>query len=249
MTTTGSHRKYARWLLNHAEEVRQTRERPRPRESGPEVEHALFLVWHAANRICAKRLIPFLPTLLEALERHEQLHISEECRKQLLSMSASLSRPPPAFATHTSSAWPFHHASGNATQAADSHSHVPGVEADPARLRGGGPGGPWRHHHRGRLPVHGSPSPMEQPGGQQGCPCCTGERCRCWLPSNKGGHCGVNPSCRTEGEVNFWPTRRRWPHTQQVDENRSSNGAASHYTPAQYTASNSPGHRQTSDPL
>jgi len=33
------------------------------------VQHALFLVWNAANRICAKRLIPFLPTLLEALER------------------------------------------------------------------------------------------------------------------------------------------------------------------------------------
>jgi hypothetical protein len=49
----------------------------------------LFLAWHAANRICAKRLIPFLPTLLEALERHEHLHISEECRKQLLAMSAA----------------------------------------------------------------------------------------------------------------------------------------------------------------
>ncbi|HEY6409519.1 MAG TPA: hypothetical protein VIY29_18830, partial [Ktedonobacteraceae bacterium] len=32
----------------------------------PEVQHALFLVWHAANRICAKRLMPFLPTLVEA---------------------------------------------------------------------------------------------------------------------------------------------------------------------------------------
>jgi len=49
----------------------------------------LFLVWHAANRICAKRLIPFLPTLVEALERHEHLHLTEECRRQLLSMSAA----------------------------------------------------------------------------------------------------------------------------------------------------------------
>ena len=49
----------------------------------------LFLVWHAANRICAKRLIPFLPTLVEALERHEHLHLTEECRSQLLSMSAA----------------------------------------------------------------------------------------------------------------------------------------------------------------
>ena len=35
-------------------------------ETRPEVQHALFLVWHAANRICAKRLLPFLPTFVEA---------------------------------------------------------------------------------------------------------------------------------------------------------------------------------------
>ena len=87
--TTGYNRKYAMWLLNHAEEVQHTPQRPRPRRYGPEVQHALFLVWHAANRICAKRLIPFLPTLLEALERHEHLQISDECRNQLLSMSAA----------------------------------------------------------------------------------------------------------------------------------------------------------------
>src|SRR6266480_2558534 len=89
VAATGYHRTYARWLLNHADEVQQTLQRSRPRQYGPEVQHALFLAWHAANRICAKRLIPFLPTLLEALERHEHLQISEECRKQLLAMSAA----------------------------------------------------------------------------------------------------------------------------------------------------------------
>jgi Integrase core domain len=89
VAATGYHRTYARWLLNHAEEVQQTLRRPRPRQYGPEVQHALFLAWHAANRICAKRLIPFLSTLLEALERHEHLRISEECRSQLLAMSAA----------------------------------------------------------------------------------------------------------------------------------------------------------------
>jgi hypothetical protein len=67
------------WLLNHAKEVQPTPQRLRPRRYGPEVQHTLFLVWHAANRICAKGLIPFLPTLIEALERHEHLHLSEEC--------------------------------------------------------------------------------------------------------------------------------------------------------------------------
>ena len=65
VAVTGYHRTYARWLLNHAEEVQQTLRRPRPAQYGPEVQHALFLAWNAANRICAKRLIPFLPTLLE----------------------------------------------------------------------------------------------------------------------------------------------------------------------------------------
>jgi hypothetical protein len=89
VATTGYHRTYARWLLNHAEEVEQMHGRSQLRTYGPEVQHALFLAWHAANRICAKRLIPFLPSLLEALERHEHLHLTEECRRQLLSMSAA----------------------------------------------------------------------------------------------------------------------------------------------------------------
>jgi hypothetical protein len=86
---TGYHRRYGMWLLNHAEDVLRAPAYARPRQYGPEVQCALFLAWNAANRICAKRLIPFLPTLLEALERHEHLHISEECRRQLLSMSAA----------------------------------------------------------------------------------------------------------------------------------------------------------------
>ncbi len=86
---TGYHRRYGMWLLNHAEDVLQAPAYKRASHYGPDVQHALFLVWHAANRICAKRLIPFLPTLVEALERHEHLHLTEECRRQLLSMSAA----------------------------------------------------------------------------------------------------------------------------------------------------------------
>src|SRR5689334_10030797 len=86
---TGYHRRYGMWLLNHAEEVLLAPVSTRASHYGPDVQHALFLAWNAANRICAKRLIPFLPTLIEALERNEHLHISEECRRQLLSMSAA----------------------------------------------------------------------------------------------------------------------------------------------------------------
>src|SRR5712692_2129298 len=76
-------------MLNHAEEVQQMQGRSHLRRYGSDVQHALFLAWHAANRISAKRLTPFLPTLIDALERHEHLQISEECRRQLLAMSAA----------------------------------------------------------------------------------------------------------------------------------------------------------------
>jgi hypothetical protein len=87
--TTGYNRKYAMYLLNHEQVGQSIPQHTRPCHYGPDVQHALFLVWHAANRIGTKRLMPFLPTLVEALERHEHLHLTEECRRQLLSMSAA----------------------------------------------------------------------------------------------------------------------------------------------------------------
>jgi hypothetical protein len=73
VAATGYHRTYARWLLNHAQEVQQTLRRPRPPQYGPEVQHALFLVWNAANRICTKRLMPFLPRLYREQERRKRV--------------------------------------------------------------------------------------------------------------------------------------------------------------------------------
>jgi hypothetical protein len=43
--TTGYHRKYAMWLLNHAEDAQQAPARPRPRHYGAEVQQALVLAW------------------------------------------------------------------------------------------------------------------------------------------------------------------------------------------------------------
>jgi hypothetical protein len=64
--TTGYNRKYAMYLLNHAQVGQSTPQHTRPRHFWSEVQHALFLFWHAANRIYAKRLMPFLPTMAEA---------------------------------------------------------------------------------------------------------------------------------------------------------------------------------------
>src|SRR5438270_12087257 len=74
---TGYNRKYAIWLLNHAQEGQPIAQAPRPHHFGPDVQQALFLVWHAANRICAKRLLPFLPTLREARDAQAHLHRPE----------------------------------------------------------------------------------------------------------------------------------------------------------------------------
>lgn len=61
--------------------------RPRPRQYGPDVQEGLVVAWRAANAICSKRLIPFLPELIPVLERHGHLLVTEEVRAQLLSLS------------------------------------------------------------------------------------------------------------------------------------------------------------------
>jgi Integrase core domain len=88
MTSTGYVRKYAMWVLNHAEEILQTTAAS-PQRYRPEVQEALVLAWETLNRICAKRLMPFLPSIIESLEQFGYLQLSEESRHILLSMSAA----------------------------------------------------------------------------------------------------------------------------------------------------------------
>ncbi len=56
---------------------------------GTEVEEALVQVWEQSNRLCSKRLIPFLPTVLEVMARHGHLCLTPECCTQLLAMSTA----------------------------------------------------------------------------------------------------------------------------------------------------------------
>jgi site-specific recombinase XerD len=88
VTATGYVRKYAQWLLNHTEEVFAPPTALR-RRYGPEVEEALVLAWKTLNRICTKRLIPFLPSIVETLEEDGHLELNEEQRSLLLSMSTA----------------------------------------------------------------------------------------------------------------------------------------------------------------
>jgi hypothetical protein len=87
VAATGYARKYAIRVLNHPGVPHVEIERSRVPRYGPEVQEALHLAWLAANRICAKRLVPFLPTQVESLERHRQL--TPEVRRQLLTISSA----------------------------------------------------------------------------------------------------------------------------------------------------------------
>jgi hypothetical protein len=87
VASTGYHRKYAIHLLNHPPRACRRRKRHTNQRYGPEVQHALVKVWHVANCICTKRLVPCLGEFVEALERHGELHLEPQVKSRLLSMS------------------------------------------------------------------------------------------------------------------------------------------------------------------
>lgn len=89
VAATGYCRKHAIVLLNG--KSNQTVEVPlhRSRKYDAEVLEALITVWKASNRICSKRLIPFLPTIIGSLEKFGHLNISDAAREKLLCVSHS----------------------------------------------------------------------------------------------------------------------------------------------------------------
>ena len=87
VATTGYHRKYAVQLLNHPPRHHQRRRRACWRKYTSDVLYALEKVWRVANCICGKRLVPILPELVEALERHGEIALEERTRELLLQVS------------------------------------------------------------------------------------------------------------------------------------------------------------------
>jgi len=90
VVASGYNRKYAIKLLNGNNEIIKS---PQQRQSriiyDEQVKHALIAVWYAANQICSKRLVPFIPELVCAMERNGHLHISADVREKLLGISRS----------------------------------------------------------------------------------------------------------------------------------------------------------------
>jgi hypothetical protein len=90
MASTGYGRKHAVALLNSAKDKTQNpRGKGRQREYGEDVRQILVQLWRVANEICSKRLIPFLPDLIEALERTGRLQLTAEVRTKLLRLCAA----------------------------------------------------------------------------------------------------------------------------------------------------------------
>ncbi len=88
VAATGYNRKYATTLLSKGIQ-RTGYPKDRSRTYDKEVLEALTLLWNTANRICSKRLIPFLPSLITSMERSGHLELSKEVKNKLLSLSSA----------------------------------------------------------------------------------------------------------------------------------------------------------------
>ena len=85
----GCHRKAAIRLLHRTNRVRIGKKRGCPRRYGAPVADALRVTWEATDRLCSKRLQPFLPELVKVLRRHGEVIMTAEIEAQLCQMSPS----------------------------------------------------------------------------------------------------------------------------------------------------------------
>jgi hypothetical protein len=89
VATVGYHRKYAIQLLGCKPPKRAKVRRKRRRKYTIDVVLALEKLWRVANCIAAKRLVPGLKDLVEALERHGEISLEPKTRELLLDISAA----------------------------------------------------------------------------------------------------------------------------------------------------------------
>jgi len=86
---TGLHRKSSIRLLKRVIHHRAGKRRGRPPEYGHEVAEALKAVWEASDRLCSKRLQPFIPEMVKVLKRHKEQPINPSMEAQLCQISPS----------------------------------------------------------------------------------------------------------------------------------------------------------------
>ncbi len=85
---TTFHRKSAIRCLGR-DPKRAAGRRGRAKKYGTDLVPALLLAWEATDRICSKRLAPFLAEVIPFLERDNGLQLSATLREQLFGISAS----------------------------------------------------------------------------------------------------------------------------------------------------------------
>ena len=86
---TGFHRKAAVRLLNRKSQLAPGKRRGRQRKYGSEVAEALKELWEASDRLCSKRLKPFIPEMVRVLRRHGEQRIDASLEAILCRISPS----------------------------------------------------------------------------------------------------------------------------------------------------------------
>ncbi len=86
---TDLHRKAAIRLLNRPNQSGKTKKRGRPRKYGSEVTTVLKAIWEASDRLCSKRLQPFMPEMVKVLRQHGEQETNTSLEAQLCQMSSS----------------------------------------------------------------------------------------------------------------------------------------------------------------
>ena len=89
VAATGYHRKWAIGLLRHGPPPARRGQGGRPRRYSAVVVGTLRQVWEASGQLCGKRLAPFLPEFVPALEAEGALVLESAVREPLLRMSAA----------------------------------------------------------------------------------------------------------------------------------------------------------------
>jgi hypothetical protein len=146
VAATDYDRKYATRLLNSSEVPAPAPRRPAAHQYDEQVRQALLAVWYAANQICSKRLVPFLPQLVTAMEQYGHLRLPTEVRQRLLSISPAtvdhMLRPERESQTRYQ-----HHTSRQPVKTSDPNKDIRRLGRRYARLYGSGSGSSrWRKH-------------------------------------------------------------------------------------------------------
>lgn len=91
ISATGYDRKHLLKLMNKtAEKITSNKSLSgRKKVYTDETIKNLKIIWEASNEICSKRLVPFIPDMMDALQRHGHLKVSDASKDQLLLISSS----------------------------------------------------------------------------------------------------------------------------------------------------------------